>query len=184
VNRCYDLWSLVGESAKLAGCLIEVGVWRGGTGALIAKKAMLCGIAEPVYLCDTFTGVVKASFHDPVYRGGEHADASQNAVETLIKALDLSNAVILQGVFPEETSEHIRDKKIRFCHVDVDVYQSAKDIVEWTWQRLVVGGIVVFDDYGSPACEGIRAYVDELRGCRDRLVIINSNGHAIVVKLQ
>ncbi len=28
--RCYELWHLVGESEKLNGALIEVGVWRGG----------------------------------------------------------------------------------------------------------------------------------------------------------
>src|SRR5947209_11446539 len=32
--RCWELWMLVEQSAKLSeGSLIEVGVWRGGTGA-------------------------------------------------------------------------------------------------------------------------------------------------------
>jgi hypothetical protein len=35
--RCYELWKLIEQSAKLKnGSIIEIGVWRGGTGALIA----------------------------------------------------------------------------------------------------------------------------------------------------
>src|SRR5512136_1059260 len=44
--RCYELWQLVKESAKLEGALIEVGAWKGGSGALIAKQAKLCGIND------------------------------------------------------------------------------------------------------------------------------------------
>ena len=35
--RCFEIWRLVEQSAKLeTGALIEIGVWRGGTAALIA----------------------------------------------------------------------------------------------------------------------------------------------------
>src|SRR5262245_51710952 len=36
VWRCYELWSLVAELREVPGALLEVGVWRGGTGALMA----------------------------------------------------------------------------------------------------------------------------------------------------
>jgi O-methyltransferase len=52
-------------------------------------------------------------------------------------------------------------EEFRFCHIDVDVYQSAKDIVTWLWPRLAIGGIIVFDDYGFPYSQGITTLVDE-----------------------
>jgi O-methyltransferase len=70
-----------------------------------------------------------------------------------------------------------------FCHIDVDVYQSAKDIVDWIWDKLVVGGIIVFDDYGFPTCTGVTKYVNEQDGKPDRLIIYNINGHAIMIKI-
>src|SRR5690349_10525310 len=54
IFRCWELWQLVGQARKLTGSFIEVGVWRGGTGALIASAAKSHGIASPLYLCDTF----------------------------------------------------------------------------------------------------------------------------------
>jgi O-methyltransferase len=181
--RCYELWKLVEQAAKLeAGALIEIGVWRGGTGALIARQAMNCGLADKVYLCDTFEGVVKAGSMDSQYTGGEHADTDRRTVEDLVARLGLRNTEILQGIFPDDTSYLLENRRFRFCHIDVDVYQSARDIVDWIWDRLVPGGIVVYDDYGFVGCDGITRYVDEQALCKDRLLIHNLNGHAVIVK--
>ena len=32
--RCFELWQLVAETTNLSGALIEIGAWRGGSGAL------------------------------------------------------------------------------------------------------------------------------------------------------
>ena len=182
--RCFELWKLVEQTAKLkTGHIIEVGVWRGGTGALLARQAINCRIDAPVILCDTFSGVVKAGDKDSSYKGGEHADTSRQTVEGLIGKLGLDNVQILEGVFPDETGPYVEGMQFRLCHIDVDVYQSAKDIVEWLWDRMIAGGIFVYDDYGFTNCDGITKYVEEQRLCTDRLVIHNLNGHAIVVKL-
>lgn len=121
--RCFELWKLIEQSAKLiSGSIIEIGVWRGGTGALIAKQAKNCGIRDRVFLCDTFTGVVKANEKDPTYKGGEHADTSRQVVDELIfTRMNLDNVEILEGIFPDQTGHGIEDLQFRFCHIDVDV---------------------------------------------------------------
>ncbi|GAB4500577.1 MAG: hypothetical protein Fur0035_01170 [Anaerolineales bacterium] len=183
--RCYELWTLVEQSGKLdGGALIEIGVWRGGSGAVIARQAKNAGISDLVYLCDTFTGVVKAGPHETTfYKGGEHADTSKEIVEELVhQRLSLDNVVVLKGIFPDETAHLIASTKFRFCHIDVDTYQSAKDVVEWIWEKMVPGGIIVFDDYGCKYCEGVTQYVEELRLLPNRLLFHNVNGHAVLIK--
>jgi O-methyltransferase len=181
--RCYELWDLVGQAGHLTGSLLEVGVWRGGTGALIAHRAKLLPGAPTTYLCDTFAGVVKATNMDSTYRGGEHADTSEQHVRDLLSELAIDNAEILVGVFPDEHKETIANERFRFVHVDVDVYKSARDIVDFVWPRIAVGGVVAFDDFGFVACDGIAKLVEEYRGDRDKLVIYNLNGHGLVVKI-
>jgi len=184
IFRCWELWQLVGQTKKLPGSLIEVGVWRGGTGALIASAAKKNGIATPLYLCDTFQGVVKAGIHDSAYKGGEHADASILTVETLMGSLGLTNYRIVEGIFPDATSHLIpENERFRLCHIDVDVYDSARDIVDWVWSRIVPGGLMVYDDYGFEVCPGITRLVNEQMGMSDRIVFHNLNGHAVVLKL-
>jgi O-methyltransferase len=182
--RCYELWQLVGEMTKIEnGDLIEIGTWRGGTGALIGRKCQIERIPGVLYLCDTFAGVVKAGPLDATYFGGEHADTTKQAVLDLIDSLGLDRVRILQGTFPDESAAPLADARFRFCHIDVDVYESAKEIVDWIWPRLVPGGIIVYDDYGFHCCVGITRFVNEERRKPDRLVIHNLNGHAIVIKL-
>jgi O-methyltransferase len=174
---------LVEESKKSQGAFLEVGTWRGGSGAIIASHAQQLGLTEKVYLCDTFKGVVKTGEKDSSYYGGEHADTSYSTVSALMKKLNLKNVEILEGVFPDETGVHIEDEVFRFCHIDVDVYLSAKEIIEWVWPRLSNGGIVVFDDYGFKTCDGITRFVNEESKSLDRRFVYNLNGHSIWIKV-
>jgi hypothetical protein len=38
-------------------------------------------------------------------------------------------------------------------HIDVDVYEPTRVILESLWDRVVCGGIVMLDDYGTVAGE-------------------------------
>jgi O-methyltransferase len=180
--RCYELWSLVAELRDIPGSVLEVGVWRGGSGTLMAARMADIQQTDPVYLCDTWEGVVKTGPEDIYYHDGKHDDTSKAIVEALVAQMRLTNVVLLQGVFPDDTAAQLSDDIFRLVHVDVDVYQSAKDVFDWAWPRLSSGGLAVFDDYGFPACPGVTRFVDEQRGLPDRLVVHNLNGHGIVIK--
>jgi len=146
------------------------------------RRARLAGVDESVYLCDTFKGVVKAGVRDRSYRGGEHDDTTKETVLELMDRLGVDAVRVLEGVFPEDCLDLVKDRTFRFCHIDVDVYQSAKEIADWLWPRLVPGGLVVYDDYGFRRCVRVTRFVNEERAKPDRVVIHNLNGHAIVVK--
>jgi O-methyltransferase len=178
IFRCYELWELGKQTVSLPGAILEVGVWRGGSGCLLAAAAP----QKTVYLADTFAGVVKAGAKDTRYRGGEHADTSDKTVRALLEQNNVSNAVILKGIFPEETAHDI-PQDICLVHVDVDVYQSGRDVVTWSMPRLVKGAAIVFDDYGFEGCDGITRLVHELQvELPDFRFIQNLNGHAILIR--
>ena len=135
-----------------------------------------------VYLCDTWKGVVKTGDVDTYYRDGKHDDASREIVEELVAALGTDERRAACRASSRRDGRPDRGQTFRLCHFDVDVYQSAKDVLDWVWPRLSPGGVVVFDDYGFPACPGVTKLVDEQRMRDDRLVLHNLNGHGIVVK--
>lgn len=177
--RCYELWILAKQSAAIEGAILEVGVWRGGTGAILAEATRSLG--KKVFLADTFRGVVKAGENDTAYKGGEHSDTSLYLVSELMSSLSLQNVQLLEGIFPEDTQHYVQGN-IAMLHCDVDVYSSSRDIVEWCLPRMTVGSILVFDDYGFYGCEGVAKFCNELRSRGDLLFIHNLNGHAIFVK--
>lgn len=181
--KCYELWQLVPAAARLGGSMIEVGAWRGGSAALIAARAKSCGSTARIYVCDTFRGVVKAGSNDDVYVGGEHADTSRAEVEELFQNIGLENTQILQGIFPDDTGQDVINERFSLCHIDVDVYESARDAVAWLDERMIPGGMFIYDDYGFINTSGVCRFVEEQRELPDRVVVHNLNGHAVVIKL-
>ena len=188
VYRCFELWQLVEKvnNSNKNASYIEVGVWKGGTAAIMAQKLSLLNSHCKLYLADTFTGVAKATSKDDFYVGGEHSDTSVALVEALLKKTSsYQNLKILKGIFPDETCKYIpAEETFGLCHIDVDVYSSAKDIVEWIWPRMIIGGMIIFDDYGFHTCTGVTRYVEEIKNLQDRIIIHNLNGHAIMIKIK
>ncbi len=188
IYRCYELWQLVRKIHSLDpnAAVLEVGVWRGGTAAVMARQLNLLKSKANLYLADTFEGVAKASAKDSFYSGGEHSDTSQFIVEDALKKKSRYQYYkILKGVFPEDTADKILiTEQFGICHIDVDVYDSAKDILEWVWDKMIPGGVVVFDDYGFHTCTGVTKLVEEYRYLPDRQIVHNLNGHALMIKLR
>jgi O-methyltransferase len=177
--RCYSLYLLAQQSRKVAGDILEVGSWRGGTGALLAQVLP----DRSVFLADTFAGVVKSADWEH-YVDATHSDTSEQLVADFVSGLGLTNVELLTGIFPEETGSRVSDRSWAMVYLDLDVYQSTKDAFEFVWDDVVVGGFVAFDDYGmTSACAGISKFVHEVKDDADKLFIQNLNGQAYLVKL-
>ena len=183
--RSYELWELAEKIHQLNNTanFIEIGVWRGGTAAVIGRKLAMLQSTVDFFLADTFSGVVKASGKDAYYSGGEHADASKEIVDTLLAGI-YSHYKVLVGIFPEDTAHLINENaQFGYCHIDVDVYDSARDVVDWIWPKMITGGVIIFDDYGLHYTSGITKYVNEQKDKADRIIVHNLNGHAVMIKL-
>jgi len=188
--RCKELWDSVESIKDLEGDLIEVGVWRGGTGVLIAEQMKNLNLKDKLYLCDTFKGVVKSGKEDKFYHDGEHADCSLNILNNLFTnyfRISKNTYTICEGIFPEETGHMITSEKIKFIHLDVDVYQSTKDAFEFLFPKLVSNGLIIIDDYKWPNCTGITKFIDELiKEKRNDLEVFEGKApyHAVIRKVK
>ena len=181
--RLWELWMLVAKSAQLhRGVIIEVGCWLGGTAALIGRRADLCRIREPFHVYDTFKGIPPAlvSASDPYYHGGEHAATREGVFQTLAR-FGVKNFQCIAGIFPNSSIMGPFDA-VRFAHLDVDLYESAKRCTEAIFPRLVPGGMIVYDDYGFRTTPGVTKYVNEVAAGTPYPVIHNLNGHAILIR--
>jgi O-methyltransferase len=67
--------------------------------------------------------------------------------------------------------------------VDVDLYEPALDCCRFVWPRLNSGGVILFDDYGFPACRGERTAVDEFFAEMDCPVVTLPTGQGLVIKV-
>ena len=158
ICRGYMLYQFLKNTSHLKGETAEVGVWRGGTGQLMAEVLP----HKKVYLFDTFEGLpaISPEFDKHFHSQGQFNEASYENVKSLFNSN--RNVEVIKGVFPQSIrSGGVFPESYCFVHVDVDLYQPARDCCEFFYERLVPGGVMIFDDYGFGTCPGVTRAVDE-----------------------
>ena len=73
-----------------------------------------------------------------------------------------TNYELVQGDIMESLPDYVQkhpDLEISLLHIDVDVYEPTKVILENLWDNIVPGGVLMLDDYGI--IEGETKAVDE-----------------------
>jgi hypothetical protein len=158
--RLANLWQLCRSAPP--GRLIEVGAYRGGTALHLSN----CRPADRILACDTFAGYDPVPLHPTADRReiewqrrgetGPFHDADPNEVAELFRR-KRRDAGILVGRFPfSDTEGAVAD--IAFAHVDVVVYQSCRDALDYLVGRAVPGALLVVNDYrrqtGGPTRAG------------------------------
>jgi O-methyltransferase len=179
-DRCYMLVSLARYAIHLEGDFAECGVYKGGTALLLAR--VVKDKNKSLYLFDSFKGLPEVNRkEDKRFHEGEFAAESLQSVKQLLS--DFRDIIdIRQGWIPE-TFTGLEDNSYAFVHLDVDLYQSTLDCCEYFHQRLVPGGVLLFDEYGFAAARGEKDAVDEFFADKPESPITLPTGQAVVLKL-
>ena len=176
-RRLYMLYSAVKVSNILEGDLAEVGVFKGGTALLISK---LSDGKKDVHLFDTFKGMPNtADSKVDIHVSGDFNDTSLAQVKQLLS--NSSTAFLYPGFFPE-TAQDLKNKVFSFVHVDVDIYSSVLDCCNFFYPRLVLGGIILFDDYGFNSCPGVKQALQDFCSAQSLKELYLPTGQAMLWK--
>jgi O-methyltransferase len=175
LTRCYMLYQMARQTARTAGEVAEVGVYKGGTARLLA----LALPHKTVHLFDTFAGMPATNSDFDRHLAGEFSDTSLAAVQERLK--DCRNARFYQGLFPA-TSGPIAQTKFSLVHVDADIYESVRACCEFFYSRLEKDAVMLFDDYGFPTCPGARKAVDEFFSDKPEVPFYLPTGQCLVVR--
>ena len=178
IDRCYLLYCIALHAAALSGDFAECGVYKGGTALLLSEVA---GRKRTVHLFDAFAGLPEPdSIVDNYYRAGTFADTSLYDVRRLLQ--HHSDHVRIHHGWMPETFVRVEKDTFSLVHIDVDLYQTTKACCEFFFPRLSKGGLMVFDDYGFPACRGEKDAVDEFFSTKPEKPIGLLTGQAIIIK--
>ena len=179
-ERTWILLHLMRHALALPGDFAEFGVFRGGTALLAAEVLRDAHDTRALHLFDSFAGMPVTSAGEPFVQG-DFEQTSEAAVRALIVPT-AANALFHAGFIPD-TFRGVEIPRLAFAHVDVDLYQSVLDSIEFVYPRLVAGGIIVFDDYGFPSCTRAREATDQAFADRREKPIYLPTGQALVIKL-
>jgi hypothetical protein len=170
---------------KVAGDLIETGVWRGGATIFMRAALKAYGVTDrTVWVADSFHGLPKPDpAKYPVDAGaGLYTVAlfavSRQQVEANFAAYGLldANVQFLEGWF-SETLPNAPIDRLALLRLDGDMYGSTMDALTALYPKLSVGGYVIIDDYGDlKRCrKAVHDYRDA-HGIADEITMIDCNG--------
>lgn len=178
-DRCYILYSVLSQAIHIPGDIWECGVYRGGTAAMMASYLWEHCADKQLYLFDTFEGMPPTDAERDIHKEGDFAETSVDSVISYIG--HEQSCVIRKGLIPDSFIG-LESSKIAFAHIDVDIYKSILDCLDFIWPRLSLGGFLVFDDYGFASCPGARASVDEFFAGSKCTPLCLQTGQALVFK--
>jgi len=178
-HRCHVLYTMLKQCLFVPGDIWECGVYKGGTAAMMASILKASGSEKKLLLFDTFEGMPATDPVKDLHQLGDFADTSLADVKEHIGNHEFCE--FHQGFIPH-TFQGLDGSRIAAAHIDLDIYRSVFDCIEFIWPRLSVGGVVVFDDYGFRTCPGARAAVDEFFTDRNAIPLCLSTGQAVVMK--
>jgi hypothetical protein len=159
---------------KIEGCLVECGVESGNFEYVWINELIKQNEIRDIYMYDTFGGLTEPGEFDYTCVNAVHYNMSKEEVLSTWKAQkinDQTNAwcyTPLEKVkerlestgYPQENLHYIvgdvletlKDEKnipgkIAILRLDTDWYESSKFELEQMYNNVVVGGVIIFDDY-------------------------------------
>ena len=61
---------------------------------------------------------------------------------------------LVKGFFHDSLPK-FKGTKVSFLHLDVDLYQSYKETLEYFWPRVSTGGVILFDESANDGILGL-----------------------------
>jgi len=92
-------------------------------------------------------------------------------------------AHLVRGIFPATANAMPDGLQFSLVHIDVDIYEAARDCCNYFYKRLSPNGLIVFDDYGFLSCPGVKKAVDDFFADKPTKPIYLPSGQAVFINL-
>ncbi len=168
------------------GDYLEIGTYQGNFARMIWPR-MVEGTR--LYCFDTFEGFhssdvsIEKQKTDVDVRVGHYADTTVEQVRrTICAGDDDDRLVVVRGRFPSSFKgcEHLR---LRFVHLDADLYEPTAAGLKILWPRIVSGGVMIVHDYNA-LYPGVKKAVDEFFEQRSAMPVpyCDKSGSVVIFK--
>ena len=153
--RLHTLVWAAKSALKLDGDFVECGVFRGDFSWVITQATEFLGSGKRFYLYDTFEGFSKKysspeDFDNDLGFWKLSRDTYQvpGLYESVCKRFaEMKQIKVVKGDVPDSLKQAVPDR-IAYLHLDLNSPKAEIGALEILFDRVVPGGVIVFDDYG------------------------------------
>ena len=162
----YELYKSI---VNLPGHIVECGVFKGASLIRFCtfREILESNYSRKVIGFDAFGKFpAQSDSNDQAFIKNFEQSAgdgiSYDELEKVLNYKKFSNYELIPGDILETVPDYVANHpelKIALLHIDVDVYEPSSIILNNLFERVVSGGIVVFDDFGT--VDGETRAIDE-----------------------
>jgi O-methyltransferase len=176
------------RALRAGGDFVECGVYRGDMSWFVAQ-VIGAGNIPHFYLYDSFEGF-SATYSSPA----DFADspAFMDFANTVYRADGLYESVrarfagyrnftVTKGFLPEALAQ-VSPQSIGYLHLDLNSARAEVAVLERIFDRIVSGGVIVFDDYGWWLYKNQRAITDAFMAARGYEILELPTGQGLLIK--
>ena len=149
-SELFLVYSFAINQTYINGDYAEVGVFKGATAKAICEAKE----NKHLHLFDTFEGLPEVEKIDSKFKTKMFQSDYQRVKEKLKR---YKNVYIYKGLFPKMGST-VATKNFAFVHLDVDIYHSTIDCLEFFYDKMSKNGIIISHDYHA---QGVKKAFDE-----------------------
>ena len=189
--RFYSLFQMIRPvlSRSVPGDFAECGVWKGHSAWCAAALMREHGGSRRLHIFDSFEGLSERGREDGTRFSLSPRELAEErrlfacgkeVVRENLEEFDFLD--FYKGWIPSRFDD-VADRAFAFVHIDVDLHQPTMDSLEFFFERLSRGGVIVVDDYGHTSFEGCTRAVREFIGKHDPALFYETPmGGAFIVK--
>ena len=181
LHRYLYFLDMLDRVRNLDGDIVECGVSIGHGALLFLLMSEYLGVERTYYGFDSFEGLPDPSEADgmaPIYAKGYYANPPAAVLKVLRDGRLPENVIrdrvrLVKGWFDDTLSKY--EGRIALLHLDCDLYDSYKTCLETLYDKVVPGGVIMFDEYADERWPGATKAVDEFFA--DKPEIVQPHSH-------
>ena len=168
---------------NLEGDFVECGVNTGAYSRAIIDYVDFQNLDKTFYLLDTFEGFPIEQITEAEKKAGisVYETHYHDVYEEVKKTFKDFNVKIIKGRVPETLPE-CTTEKIAFLSIDMNAVAPEIAAIHYFWDKIVVGGVVVLDDYGFSLHTEQKYAFDEFAKQKNTSILSLPTGQGIIFK--
>lgn len=178
------LWA-ANMAMQVEGDFVECGTNKGGFARSIIEYVDLAKAGKLFYLLDTFEGVSESLFTEEEKAAGKKeqlANVYQSCYEEVLQTFSAFPFVkIIKGTVPGTLLE-VQSQKIAFISIDMNSVVPEIAALNYFWDKLSAGGMIVLDDYAYVTCDLQYKAHNEWAAGKGIKILTLPTGQGLIVK--
>lgn len=177
------LWA-ASHAKGLEGDFVECGVNTGVMSLAICTYLNFNSLDKDFYLFDTYCGIPEEQMSPEERKSGiEHNRLNyEECFETAVRNFaPWPRCRLVRGKVPETLSE-VNISKVAYLHIDMNIAAPERAALEFFWDKIVPGGVVLLDDYGFAHFRSQYESANEFAQSKGVMIATLPSGQGLILK--